>query len=262
MDRRFFWQNGAGGLLNHSDFWETIAPNVHVYLSDIGEVKEKCIRLTTGEDVEADILVCGTGWHPAAFDFFEPEERRRLGLPHPLTDDVPEEADLWKHLHQQADAEITKDFPMMTKPPDHFHKRASLTPYRLYNGILPLRDDSIAFVGYTIYANYFRGTECQAIYVTAIFDKNIKLPPLETRQAQVAKAIAFCQRRYLSAGNLGNFIPFESNWYTDKLLQDVGLNSHLKGWWWSKWFVPGVARDLAGSKDEYIAKYGQKASDT
>ena len=30
-----FWQNGAGILINHLDFWSTIAHNMHIYNFDL-----------------------------------------------------------------------------------------------------------------------------------------------------------------------------------------------------------------------------------
>ena len=144
---------------------------------------------------------------------------------------------------------------MLANPPEHLHKPILTTPYRLYNSIGPLNDDSIAFIGYAIIGNYFKGVECQAVWATAFLDKQLKLPPLEDRQTEIARMIAFNKRIYLSSGQRGNFLAFESNCYTDKLLREVGLSSHLKGWF-TNFFVPGTAKDMAGLKDEYLAKYG------
>ncbi|KAL2036379.1 hypothetical protein N7G274_010900 [Stereocaulon virgatum] len=250
-----FWQNGPGGLLNRTDFWETVAPNVHVFLDDILELDTKLVRLKDGSEIVTDVLLCGTGWNAASFGFFESADLLRLGLPHPLVDDPAEEAALWARLQEQADHEILHKYPILAHPPDHPHKSIRTTPYRLYNGIAPLSDESIAFVGYTLVANYFRGVECQAIWATAYLDKKLKLPSVEDRQAEVARLIAWCKRRYLSNGERGNFVAFESNFYTDKLLLEAGLSSHLKGWF-RDYFVPGIAQDMAGLKHEYIAKYG------
>lgn len=255
MDHRLFWQNGTAGLLNRADFWETVAPNVHIYLDDILELDKKLIRLKKGDEIASDVLLCGTGWDAASFDFFEPDHLVQLGLPHRLKDEPSEEAELWARLERRADPEVLKQFPMLASPPEHLHRPSPTTPYRLYNGIGPLNDDSIAFIGYSVVTNYFQGVECQAIRATAFLDKKITLPSLEDKQAEIAKMIAYNKRRYLSSGERGNFVTFESNFYLDKLLREVGLSSHLKGWF-NNYFVPRTARDLAGLKDEYLAKYG------
>lgn len=119
----------------------------------------------------------------------------------------------------------------------------------------PLNDESIVFIGYAIVANYFQGVECQAIWATAFLDRNITLPSLEDKQAEIAKMITYNKRRYLSSGARGNDVAFESNFYLDKLLREVGLSSHLGGWF-KNYFIPRTAQNLAGLKDEYLAKYG------
>ena len=258
--RRIFWLNATSGILNREDFWETIAPNVRVYLDDIVEVDKKIIRLKKGDEIATDVLLCGTGWDEASFTFLEPHDLVRLGLPHLHKDEPFEESRMWAQLEQQADSEIIQQFPILANPPKHLQKPSPLTPYRLYNGIGPLNDDTIAFIGYSIVTNHFQGVECQAIWATAFLDKNITVPSsssLLDKQREVAKSIAYNKRRYLSHGQLGNNFSFESNFYLDKLLHEVGLESHLKGAsTFRKYFVPRTARDLAGLKDEYLAKYG------
>jgi dimethylaniline monooxygenase (N-oxide forming) len=252
---RLFWQNGTGGLLNRSDFWETIAPNVRIYNDDILELDKRLLRLKRGEEVPTDVLLCGTGWHPASFGFFTPELAVNLGLPHPFKDEPAEEAETWTQLEKKADQRVLQQFPLLANPPDHPSNPIQTTPYRLYNGIAPLDDESIAFVGYVSCSNYFKGVECQAIWATAYLDKQLTLPYKEDQQEEIARLNVWNRRRYLSNGEWGNFLPFESTWYTDKLLREVGLSSHLKGWF-RNYFVPGTSQDLVGLKDEYIVKHG------
>jgi hypothetical protein len=44
--------------------------------------------------------------------------------------------------------------------------------------------------------------------------------------------------------------------YMDKLLQEIGLTSHRKGWW-KDWVYPFTVADLKGTRDEYLKKYGK-----
>jgi dimethylaniline monooxygenase (N-oxide forming) len=252
---RLFWQNGTGGLLNRADFWETIAPNVRIYHDDVLELDKRLVRLKGGDEVPTDILLCGTGWHGSSFGFFDPELVVKLGLPHPFSDEPAEDADAWTQLEKQADQRVLEQFPQLAHPPDHPHKPVKTTPYRLYNGIAPLGDDSIAFVGYAICSNYFKGVECQAIWATAYLDKQLTLPCKDDQRAEIARLTAWCRRRYLSNGERGNFLPFESIGYMDKLLREIGLSSHRKGWF-RDYFVPGTSQDFVGLKDEYAVKYG------
>jgi hypothetical protein len=62
LENSVFWENATGGLLNHPDFFDTIASGVRVYCGDILCVKKDLIRLTSGEEISADAILCGTGW--------------------------------------------------------------------------------------------------------------------------------------------------------------------------------------------------------
>lgn len=145
------------GLLHKEDFWDVLASSVHIYLDDVLEVDNRLIRLAKGPEIATDVLLCGTGWNKTSFDFFEPEEAVRLGLPHPLKYEQAGESIKWAQLEAKADEEIVAKFPILAEPPEHLHKDPRTTPYRLYKSIAPLHDNSIAFIGFAIVANYFRG---------------------------------------------------------------------------------------------------------
>ncbi|KAL9002554.1 MAG: hypothetical protein Q9180_009963, partial [Flavoplaca navasiana] len=195
---RLFWQNGRGGLLNRADFWDTISPNVQVHLEDITHLQAKHVCLESGTEIPTDVLLCGTGWKPTSFDFFSVDDLIRLGLPHKLEDEPPEITKPWDQMVQQADREVLDRFPILAEPPKHHHKASQTTPYRLYKGIAPLNDSTIAFVGYFNVGNFFKGAECQAIWATAFLDGNLQLPSIDSRQLTIARHIAWCKRRYLS----------------------------------------------------------------
>ncbi len=250
-----FWQNAAGGILNQPDFWENIANHVHIFHNDIVELDDHIVRLKGGDDVASDVILCGTGWNPSDFSFFNIDLRVGLGLPYSLKDaPSSQDAERWAQLEKKADEEILNQFPLLANPPHHFHEAVRTTPYRLYNMIAPLNDDSIAFVGHMVHSNHFRGAECQAYWAMAYLDKQVTLPSLEDRELEIARRVAWCRRRYLSHGVGGNYIPFESGAYTDKILAEIGLKSHRKGFLRDSFMPPGP-KDLVGLKDEYVDKF-------
>ncbi|KAL8779505.1 MAG: hypothetical protein Q9213_006917 [Squamulea squamosa] len=250
------WQNQGAGLINRPNFWDTIAQNVQVYHEDIQELGEGTIRLKTGEDIHCDAILCGTGWIPS-LDFFDQGLLAELGIPQAVENYPPDQAKIWKALENDADQEVLDRFPILANPPEHYHTPVTETPYRLYKGIAPLRDDSIAFVGHVLVANYFRVAECQAIWATAYLDGRIKLPPLEQRRKDVALFVAWCRRRYLSNGDRGHWIASEQTGYTDTLFHELGLSSHRRFWLWDA-FVPSNKKDLHRVRAEYINKFGQE----
>lgn len=249
------WQNQGAGLINRPDFWDTIAQNVQVYHADIEELQKGTIRLKNGRNVPADAILCGTGWIPS-LSFFDQDMLAELGIPQPLKKYPPEEAEIWDALEKDADRTVLERFPVLADPPKHHHTPVTHTPYRLYSNIAPLRDNSIAFVGHVLVANYFRVAECQAMWVTAFLDGKVRLPPLEQRQKDVALFVAWCRRRYLSNGDRGHWMSADQTGYTDSLFRQLGLSSHRRFWLWDSFF-PSTNKDLHRLRAEYIRKFGQ-----
>ncbi|CAG8956469.1 hypothetical protein HYFRA_00003854 [Hymenoscyphus fraxineus] len=247
-----FWFTGPLGLAQHDDFWDVIAQNVHVYRADIKSMESGVIVLEDGIEIQSDALLCGTGWK-SNYPFFSSAQVAALGLPRAL-EGSDQESETWKTLLERADKKVVANFPQLGNPPP-FLKRAAATTAKLFKGIAPLEDNSIAFLGHINISNSFRVADAQAIWATAYFDGSINLPPLKEMTEEVAYMNAFSKRRYPSQGQKGDCLFFELVWYTDNLLEDVGLKSHRKGWYLD-WVEPCLAADLEGAVNEYKKIYG------
>ncbi|KAI9650211.1 hypothetical protein NHQ30_000224 [Ciborinia camelliae] len=250
-----FWCTGPVGLVQHDDFWDTIAQNVQIYRNEVLSYRDGTITLDDGIELFADDFLLGTGWDTKN-KLFVDAEVRSLGLSHSKELDSKEVTDFWKQLYEDADRQVIAKFPILEHPPPHRTPTPfTITTQKLYKGIAPLGDQSIAFLGAIDISNSFRAAEAQAIWTTACFDGNINLPPLEQMKEDVAYMNAFSKRRYPTHGQKGDCFFFELIWYTDALLHEVGLRSHRKGWW-ADFVEPCLASDLNGMKDEYLKKYG------
>jgi len=250
-----FWCTGPLGMIQHEDFWDTIAKNVHAYRSDIQTMESKVIILEDGSKVPADILFCGTGWSQN-YPFLTQEQVVSFGLPHLPEDDPEPVSNAWASLSEAADRQVLLEFPKLANPPEHYTVARNITPSRLYNGIAPLDDDSIVFVGHVILSNAFRPAEAQAIWVTAYLDSKIRLPARDEAMKEVAYVNAFSKRRYPAHGATGNYFHLDLVGYTDKLLADVGLTSHKQKGSWANFVDPCLASDYKDMKDEYLKKHG------
>ena len=217
-------------------------------------MKRHTILLDDGSEILADAVLCGTGWK-THYPFFSKEDAHSLGLPHSPEEDSSEETKLWSSLLESADQQVLTRFPLLKYPPAHKKTEVETTTLRLYNCMVPLEDDSIVFLGRAHLSNSFRAAEAQAIWATAFFDGSITLPPLDQARQEVAYMNAFSRRRYPSHGAAGDNLFFELIWYTDKLMDEVGLKSHRRGWW-SDLVDPCLATDYKGMKDEYRRKLG------
>lgn len=244
-------------MIQREDFWETIAKNFTIHRSNIRTMQASSIVLEDGSEILSDVLFCGTGWSQH-YPFLSQEQVVDFGLPHDPGEDNVEESQKWTSLLDAADKQVLTQFPVLANPPPYFQRPTKSTGTRLYNGMTPLSDNSIAFVGHVLVSNAFRNAEAQAIWTTAYFDKNIKLPETEQAEKEIAYMNAFSKRRYPSHGVTGAYFHFDLVGYTDKLMRDIGLTSHRKGWWWSDLTSPCLASDFKDIKDEYLAKFGSE----
>ena len=242
--------------MNHRDFWETITDNVDIYQSDLQGLDLGLVRLESGEEIPTDALLCGTGWLPG-IDFFDKDLLVKLDLPHEIADEPAEFRERWATLEAEADRKVIQTFPMLAKPPPHYMKPRTLTPYRLYNVIASVSDDSIVVIGHVLSGNHFSVATAQAIWATAYLDKQLTLPSVTDREREIALFTSWCRRRYLNNGENGNWMVFEFVDYSDRLLHEVGLSSNRKGKF-RDLFSPCMMRDMAGLRDEYLAKYANE----
>ncbi|PVH73241.1 flavin-binding monooxygenase-like protein-like protein, partial [Cadophora sp. DSE1049] len=252
-DTEFFWQNGTGGAAHHDDFWSLVAENVSIHRQDIKIIHGNKMTLGDGTTFRCDAILCGTGFQPA-LQIFNPDLLIELDLPHKKEDEPPETSAKWDKLLSEADEKVAKKFLILAKPPPHFHKHINTTPYRLWNCMAPLNDDSILMLNHITAGNKIFAAEAQAIWAVAYFDKRIALPSLVEREKEVANWVAWCRRRYLSNGELGTFAGLDSIPYVDKLLQDIGLDAHRKVWW-RDFFVPCGPKELGDAWKQYLEIY-------
>lgn len=240
-------------MIQRPDFWDTVARNVHVHRADMEKLEDHAITFKNGSPISIDAIVCATGFRND-YPFFTETQHIEFGLPHEPFDDKSEST--WTNLESEADKKVLYQFPKLANPPavPTPHPGTHKTPNRLYNCIAPLEDDSIAFVGNVYVPNGFRVAETQALWTTAYFDGMVKLPSAEDMQKDVAWVNALQKRRYPAHGSKGNYFHYDMMGYIDRLLAQMGLEKHKKGWW-GDMVYPFVAADLKPAGMEYLDKY-------
>ncbi|KAK4940290.1 hypothetical protein LTR10_019610 [Elasticomyces elasticus] len=249
------------GAISHEDFWDTIAQNVDIHHEDIDRVDAASIILSNGEILEADAIICGTGFNRGC-SFFSREQQVELGLPHPEAWDDTETVKEWAKLNAEAEKVVRKRYYSLNPPPEPPENFGDIkpdnTPYRLYQMIAPINGDrSIALVGYGAYSNMFAGSEVAAIWATAYLDGVLKLPCERQREQDVAYVTTYMRLRFPAYGRLGSFFNFDLISQLDRMLDELGLKSHRKSKsWLQDLFLPLLVKDFAGLKDEYLEKYG------
>lgn len=244
-------------MAQQPDFWQQIAENVDVHRSDIVRVTSKTVELKDGTSCPADAILCGTGFN-RSFTLFQSPSASSLGLP--VSHDTKSKDDIdWTHLEKAADDDIVRQFPGLANPPPR--RESTTTPYRLYNLMAPFHDDSVVFLGYLGVLNAFYTAECQAIWAAAHLDKKIALPSLDVRIKDTARTNAFSKRRYPFLGYDGAAVNYDMIGYCERLLDQVGLSSHMPSGWWNYWFSVCNASTLVRTTEEYLGIYGETEQD-
>lgn len=262
-DTELFWQNDSTGVNQRPDFFDIVAHHVKVVREDLSHLCELGVVLRTAEVLTADVLICATGWkteHP----YFKTGLAADLGLPvgpQNLTDEVQTFHDGSEKL---SDLQVIGSFPILDSDWARSNgevlplRKFGKTPLRLWKSIVPIHDPSILFVGKVMLGNHFRAAEVQALFACGVFDRIVLLPSADKMTRDVSTTLAWCRRRYLKKGILGNWFYWDMVPYTDMLLCDMGLSSHRHPSWWKDLFRPCYARDLAGLIDEYQKKLDQE----
>ncbi|KAF7913463.1 uncharacterized protein EAE98_011488 [Botrytis deweyae] len=150
-------------------------------------INDKTLYLQDGSHFPWDAVLCGTGWK-LGVEFFGDD--LELDLLHKKEIKPHEVTAKWKPLTMEADERLREKYPLLTNPPNHFHKNIDTTPYRLDNGVAPLSDDSILFIYHITGGNKIFAAEDQAIWAVAYFDKGLILPLMEEREKKIANWVA------------------------------------------------------------------------
>jgi cation diffusion facilitator CzcD-associated flavoprotein CzcO len=252
------------GLLNYGlDFFELVrSGRIRVHVADISHLTDHAIHLTNGHALDADVLICGTGWKDAPqLDFVTDRE---LGLPGRFST-------FSKQHIPRAEFEIFQNCPKLQHQPASRHiklmtnDKAETTPepYRLYRFMVPpafVESRTLAFAGAYRSPATTIIAQTQALWITAFFDgqlpalRNLDRAGHESVMYETVLHTQFGKWRY-SRGFGARFpeLWFDCLPYVDLMLKDVGVPNTRKKTWWAERFTPYMPVDYIGIVDEYKA---------
>lgn len=288
------------GLLNYGlDFFEFVRSGIiRVHIADIQSLSHHTVHLSTGQNLEADVLICGTGWKDAPqLNFVTDKE---LGLPGFASPSA------WKYI-PKADAEILEKCPKLQnqpeprpyKPMTDNQSEIVREPYRLYRFMVPpafVQSRTLAFAGAYRSPATTIIAQIQALWITAFLDGNISglsnqtvrtdAPAPEKTASPNDQSLNEAEVGHIDPTGMSNRILYETvlhtqfgKWrysrgfgarfpelwfdclpYVDLLLRDVGVENRRKGSWWGERFTPYFPKDYVGIVPEYLerAKNGDR----
>lgn len=273
-----FWMGNSLSIHNYTSSWLDLVRhgNITIHIADIDYLSEGNVHLSNGEDLEADIFVCCTGWVTQPSIRFLPEKiTPMLGLKHHASDN--------RQLAKQAHTEILARLPAVQEPlrrnlppgtvtsslGHSSARRKNSSRYRLYRFLVPpsleiSAQRNIAFIGAHLALNAIPIAQMQALWITAFFMDEIPhlKPDLVDRNKVGYETILHNEysaiRHPCPAGGAGGRCPdlaFDCLSYVDLLMDDLGLEKyrkHKKGGIWSETFHRYSPSDYKGIVHEWL----------
>lgn len=278
-----FWMGNSLSIHNYESSWFDLAAKGQIvaHAAEVESLSETAVHLSDGTTVEADAVVCCTGWEAAPSIRILPDGiASKLGFPGSRQED--------RFLEAKARADVLRDAPVLrSKPvrrlPGTVHpdqdaparsvsKLPTLSPYRLYRFVVPHDPDfvnrrNLAVIGAHITLHTTMVAQAQALWITAFFDG--KIPGLVTAAGHepdyaTIRREAFYHteyqrvRRPRGTGGMGDRCPdlvFDSLPYVDLLLSDIGVRSHRKPSWYREVTEAYRLSDFTGIVQEWLTKW-------
>lgn len=252
------------GLLNYEgDFFELVRDGkIKVHIADIQHLSKHTVHLSNGEAIDADVLICGTGWKDTPQLNFVTEKEILL----------PGHKSLSTQVHiPRADAEIFHSSPKLLDQPTPRHskpttgdkKKITPEPYRFYRFMVPpafVQSRTLAFAGSYRSPATTITAQTQALWITAFLDDQI--PALQSHDEATEERVLYETVLHTQFGkwrySRGYGARFPEMWfeclpYVDLLLKDIGIKNQRKSSWWAECFAPYMPADYKGIVDEYLS---------
>jgi hypothetical protein len=268
-----------------SSFYDLVRNGkINIVVDDIAALQDQHqIRLKSGNTLDADAVVCATGWQKGyTFRFSPPSLEKDLGLPSTLPLSPQEQSliassedSLYKdfpYLQQRDTSRISHPDPSLRYTQQQGQQQAAYSqpqPYRLHRFIAPprmLHERNIAFAGALHCLATFPCAYIQSLWIASYFDGTLTSsssflsPPERTRLLEETyRNTQYCVRR--GAMGYGHMLPdlvWDSLPYFDVLLGDLGLQGRRKGSSVKEWMVGYGPEDYKGLlRDVEVGRRGK-----
>ena len=279
-----FWMGNSLSIHNYESSWFDLAAKgqITAHAAEVMSLSETAIHLTDGTNIEADVVVCCTGWEATPSIRVLPDSvAPRLGFPGSKSDNLVLAAKVRAEVFRQAP--ILSSQPerrLLTTLPAKRNERSvkavdqfpALSPYRLYRFVVPcdrefIQMRNLAVIGAHITLHTTMVAQAQALWITAFFDG--KVPELATAvgfepdYAAIQRETFYHTeyqrvRRPKETGGMGDRCPdlvFDSLPYVDLLLSDIGVRSHRKSSWYREVTEAYRLSDFKGLVQEWLMKW-------
>lgn len=256
-----FWIGTGLSILNYdtSLFDMVREGKIRVHVDKVERLEPGKVVLVSGEVLEADAMVCATGWKKESSIKFTGLGKVGLGLA-----DAVEDKEMVK-LNEKADSEILSLFPRLKDQPELRFKAKETDPLRYYRFMVPsamVESKNLAFAGMVSTINTAVCATVQGIWIAAFLDG--KLDRLADTPEEIEHEIMLHTQwgKWRHPTGYGASLPdlvFDGLPYVDMLLRDMGLKTHRKPSMIKELLEPYTPPDFNGVLDEWLAEHPVEA---
>ncbi len=272
-----FWMGNSLSIHNYETNWFDLVRDgkIAIHIAEIASLSKGCVGLSSGEDLDADALVCCTGWKPRSTIMFESAvvEDPLLKYQETVPNTQKAEADISSRLR------YLQNLPRRTPNAPSVQKRPATPPVslsdHLYRFMVPserrvLESRSLAFIGAHSSIHAVVVAQAQALWITAFFLGRLdhltasRLDLEAVTYETILHGLYGTMRRPRECGGAAEKYPdlvFDSIPYVDCLLKDLGLSVQRKRSLWDDVFQPHRPGDYQGLVMEWKSKHEMKESE-
>lgn len=246
-----FWIGSGLSIHNYNtSLWSLVREGkIKVHIGEVDHLEQKKVVLQDGTVLDADAIVCSTGWRKDPTIKFEGLGEKGFGL-----NASPEEL---ASLNENANKEVLDMFPKLKNQPKLKFTPREAEPLRMYRFMVPsthVFQRNIAFAGAVSTVNTSTCATVQGQWIAAYLGDKLERKPssMDEVTAEIMLHTQWGKWRYPCG--YGAALPdmvFEGLPYVNLLLHDMGLETERKRGWLKELTDPYMPRDFKGLVSEW-----------
>ncbi|KAI1848450.1 hypothetical protein JX265_008768 [Neoarthrinium moseri] len=246
-----FWIGSGLSILNYNTplFDMVKEGKIRVHIENVDHLEPKKVVLESGKTLDADVMICSTGWKKESSLKISGLDAHGLSLP-------VSEKDL-AQLNTEADEKVLSMFPILKDQPKLKFESKAGEPLRFYRFAVPptmVEKRNLAFAGMISTVGTAVCASIQGMWISMFLDGQLDRVAKTNEEItqEVMLHTQWGKWRYPCGygASLPDFV-FDSLPYVDLLLKDMGINSHRKGGAWAELTTPYTPGDFKGLLAEW-----------
>ncbi|KAH8198205.1 hypothetical protein TruAng_007632 [Truncatella angustata] len=250
-----FWIGSGLSILNYSTplFDMVKEGKIRVHVQNIDHLEERKVYLEDGTFLDAQLMICSTGWKKESSLKITGLDAAGLSLP-------VSEKEL-AQLNEEADRKVVQMFPILADQPKLRFEEKRGEPLRFYRFAVPpafVEKRNLAFAGMISTVGTAVCASIQGLWISMFLAGNLDRVAKTNEEVSNEVMLHTQWGRWRYPCGYGASLPdfvFDSLPYVDLLLKDMGLNNHRKSGMIAELTSSYAPGDFAGLFQEWEEKH-------